>query len=320
VPATDALALHWTTGQADVEDQNLAALLAWIDPDPRHTTRAQRLDAVAAAETRAWGPLRDPEDDELLAELVADFNRLRDNEAARQRAAGRIRDAVLPELVDAYRGAHRAIALLGTLRPAGSVTTRWGEDLRQWARHALRCDADVPPRFRARDEVDQAHRAVVDLERAVEAVPAQLAFDDELIMAEYVVAGQAFAGETVAVDLDNRETKPGNRNRSLVPLVTVRTLGRPPLPIGAKVWWTGDSRVGAEIRAVTPTVRRAGDPADDRPYAVQVALIEGHLRGTRAPAVGTGATFTVLEPNPQPWAPRLGPIPWTHRASPQEAA
>ena len=30
--ATRALALHWASGQSDVEDQNLATLLGWIDP------------------------------------------------------------------------------------------------------------------------------------------------------------------------------------------------------------------------------------------------------------------------------------------------
>jgi hypothetical protein len=31
---TDALAQHWATGQSDLEDRNLATLLAWIDPPP----------------------------------------------------------------------------------------------------------------------------------------------------------------------------------------------------------------------------------------------------------------------------------------------
>src|SRR6202020_3222227 len=31
VAATEALALHWASGQSRVEDQNLGALLGWID-------------------------------------------------------------------------------------------------------------------------------------------------------------------------------------------------------------------------------------------------------------------------------------------------
>ncbi len=37
--ATDALTLHWATGQSAVEDQNLAALLGWIDPPAGLTNR-----------------------------------------------------------------------------------------------------------------------------------------------------------------------------------------------------------------------------------------------------------------------------------------
>src|SRR6266567_4402389 len=34
LPLTSALAAHWATGQSAAEDQNLAALLAWIAPPP----------------------------------------------------------------------------------------------------------------------------------------------------------------------------------------------------------------------------------------------------------------------------------------------
>ena len=37
--ATDALTIHWQTGQLPSEDLNLAALLGWIDPRPAWTAR-----------------------------------------------------------------------------------------------------------------------------------------------------------------------------------------------------------------------------------------------------------------------------------------
>ena len=52
LPMTTALAEHWATGQSDLEDANLAALLGWIDPPPGQTGQQ----AARAAED----PLRSP--------------------------------------------------------------------------------------------------------------------------------------------------------------------------------------------------------------------------------------------------------------------
>ena len=52
LPMTAALAEHWATGQSDLEDANLAALLGWIDPPPGQTGQQ----AARAAED----PLRSP--------------------------------------------------------------------------------------------------------------------------------------------------------------------------------------------------------------------------------------------------------------------
>ncbi len=55
--ATDALALHWASGQSQVEDQNLAALLGWIDP-PAGLTGAEA--AAVAEDPLTWPPLARP--------------------------------------------------------------------------------------------------------------------------------------------------------------------------------------------------------------------------------------------------------------------
>src|SRR5213075_1020530 len=69
--ATDVLGAHWATGQSAVEDQNLAALLGWIDPPAGLTGAAA---AAAAEDPVAWppaGPATDPTfDNEVLAPLI----------------------------------------------------------------------------------------------------------------------------------------------------------------------------------------------------------------------------------------------------------
>ncbi len=69
--ATDMLAMHWASGQSAVEDQNLAALLGWIDP-PAGMTGPEA--AAAAEDPLTWppaGPTTDPTfDNEVLAPLI----------------------------------------------------------------------------------------------------------------------------------------------------------------------------------------------------------------------------------------------------------
>src|SRR5690606_1538312 len=69
--ATEALALHWASGQSDLEDANLAALLGWIDPPPG-VSGAQA--AQEAEDPLIWppaGPATDPGfDNEVLAPAI----------------------------------------------------------------------------------------------------------------------------------------------------------------------------------------------------------------------------------------------------------
>jgi hypothetical protein len=49
---TDALAMHWATGQSPAEDLNLASILGWIDPPPGLTGA----EAAARAEDPGTSP------------------------------------------------------------------------------------------------------------------------------------------------------------------------------------------------------------------------------------------------------------------------
>jgi hypothetical protein len=309
--ATDLLSLHWETGQADLEDQNLAALLGWVDPDPANTSRADRLDAIAAAENRTWGPLRSPEADRDLIDLIRSYHRS-PNGRARDLAVERIRDEVLPELVAAYRGTHQAIRLLRTLNVAPSAAARRDDDRKRWAQHARRSDAAEPPRFTARDTAQWAQNVVAELEGQADLVPAQMAYDDPLIMAEYVDAGQAFTGDVVAVDTNNREVRPGRVNRVRVPIITVRTPSRPAHPTGTAVWWSDNPAIRSVIRSVRPADPDPDDSPDDTPYLVNLTVTAG-MKNNAMPAAGEQHTFATLSLGSGARPVRAGEAPWTHR-------
>ena len=70
--ATDALTIHWQTGQLPSEDLNLAALLGWIDP-PAGMDGPQA--ARAGEASPPAGPDSDPNwDAETLAELIQEWH------------------------------------------------------------------------------------------------------------------------------------------------------------------------------------------------------------------------------------------------------
>ena len=67
LPMTTALAEHWATGQSDLEDANLAALLGWIDPPPGQTGQQAARAAEDPLRSPPAGPATDPNfDNEVL--------------------------------------------------------------------------------------------------------------------------------------------------------------------------------------------------------------------------------------------------------------
>jgi hypothetical protein len=97
---TDLLRRHWATGQSDLEDQHLGALLAWIDP-PEGMSGAETALRAELARNRAGqllcppaGPATDPAfDNRLLAPALARYDAAR--AAASERTPGRVPERVL---------------------------------------------------------------------------------------------------------------------------------------------------------------------------------------------------------------------------------
>jgi hypothetical protein len=195
--ATDALTLHWQTGQLTSEDLNLAALLGWIDP-PAGMDGPQA--ARVGERTPPAGPESDPAwDDATLTGLVRDWHA--DGDAASRSAVRR---------------------------------DRWSSDRRRWTAH---CDRIAEGRafFRNIPTPIQDARRLRLAESLTEALEREMAWDDQLVMAALVAGGEALAGRVVAADLERRGQS-ANGRRVRRPLITIEPALEFPKPAGTTLF------------------------------------------------------------------------------------
>lgn len=308
VAMTEALALHWATGQSATEDRNLAALLGWIDPPPG-LSGAQ---AAALAEDPAiWppaGPRTDPEfDNARLAPAIAAYHEAPD-EPARRQAYAVLAELLRSQLAPTWELMWRGLALLRRLAPGAHVPDRWAADrmaFTEFADSVRTGQARPQPR---RDGAVAAARRLHRLERAQAAYVVQRAYDDPLVMAEYRLTGEAFAG-TVTHAEPNRVSDSGKK-RVLRPRIVVVTEDWMPLPLGTVVY----SPARPSQRATVVRLHRT-----DATTEVELELAGGMGRSLTpppgsVPAVGEWVTYTTLahEYRPEATFPAPEETPWTH--------
>jgi hypothetical protein len=313
VAATDALALHWASGQSAVEDLNLAALLGWIEP-PAGRTGSQ---AAAEGEDRVlWppaGPATDPTfDNEVLAPLIAACARADGDPGALRRAESALHNALSGQLTPTWGLMWRAVGLLRALPPGVRVATRWDADKDTFTRYVDYLREGGPPQPR-RDSAVAAARRLDWLERSLAGYTAQRAMDDPLVMAEYRMTGEAFAGTVTAAEPGRIDGT--GRRRKLRPWITVAT--GDPLRIEAGDTLRSPDRPAqsALVVSVSP-----GWPAD-----VVLELSGGMGRALTpapgsVPAVGDRACYTTLSDSYQPPGsfPSRDETPWTHGGPPPQ--
>ena len=296
--ATQLLSSCFATGQSEMEDENLASLLAWICNEEE-----SGLEHIFKAERTAYGP--SPSTDferELAPEIEAWTEADRAGDITlRAQVEERIADLARGEILPAYQATHNAIRLLRQIDEARSVERRWAQDLRSWGFYAVRCQNGIPTFKRRQDPI----RAASTLERwssALERLEFDEAMDDPLILAEHDAAGRCLVGRVTDRDMVNREIKPQNSRETLVPLITIQLMSSTMLLAGEDVIWTGSPSVKAEIREL------GGGEA-------VIAIMSGHKNGTRSPHVGDEATFAAISyfGGPPPRSPE--DVPWTHRGS-----
>jgi hypothetical protein len=315
---TELLALHWATGQSNLEDQHLGALLAWIDPPEGESGAGAALRAELERGPGGLlycppaGPATDPEfDNRLLAPAMARYDAARasgDPEGA-DRAEEAIRGLVASQLRPTWDGLWRGVDLLRALPEGARVTDRWKRDRWSYTGHRDRVRAGEPPQPKHDDAVTAA-RKLATRETAQAQLDAQEALDDPLVMARRRLAGEAFAGEVTEVVMACSKARvPRPR-----PLVTVRTDDRPHLAEAAKV-----HRDTAGGRAQQGECVARGEAEG----TVVVRLTGGMGRGRvpdpgSVPEVGDHVCWTLFDHAPRGGPELPGPeeTPWTHGGPP----
>ncbi|GIH18876.1 hypothetical protein Raf01_70480 [Rugosimonospora africana] len=294
--ATEALALHWATGQSLVEDQNLAALLGWIDP-PVGLTGAQA--AVLAEDAGTWppaGPTTDPTfDSTVLAPLIQ---------------AGDVpglEKALTAQLEPTWGLVWRAVDRLRALPAGPRVAGRWDADKEAYTAHVQHLRDGGPPQPR-RDSATAAAQRLNRLERAQASYAAQRAFDDPLVLAEYRLAGEAFVGTVTAAEPERVEG--AGRSRKLRPHIVVSTAD--PVRLAPGTALVAPTRSGQKATLIAIT----GD-------GVLLELSGGMGRAATpapgtVPEVGERICYSSLTDGYQPVAdfPRREDTPWTHGGPP----
>lgn len=315
LPMTAALAGHWVTGQSATEDANLGALLGWIDPPDGRSGREAARAAEDPARCPPAGPATDPAfDNEVLAPLLdAVRAATQAGDGVRlSRAQAAMDDALRSQLEPTWALLWRAVDLLRAVPAAGHVERRWADDRRSFTSQVAWLRGGGAPQPR-RDSAVAAARRLARLERDQQRYAAERAYDDPLVMAEYRMTGEAFAGTVTAAEPE-RLVNPSGKRALLRPEITVAT-GDPALfEPGSVLCSPARPRQKARI---------TGLAARDGRALVTVELEGGMGRRLTpepgsVPAVGEEVTYASLtiEYHQQPKFPAAENTPWTHGGPP----
>ncbi|MGP3752647.1 hypothetical protein [Streptomyces sp. IBSNAI001] len=336
--ATDLLNRHWATGQSSLEDQHLGALLAWVDP-PAGESGAEAALRAELERDRAGqlvcppaGPATDPAfDNKLLAPAIERYDRARTALAAAEdgvdadtrlgelsAAEREIRSLLAGVMLPTWDAVWRGIDLLRELPEGTRAEDRWTRDRWSFTAHRDRVRAGEPPQPR-RDDAVTAAQKLASRETAQAQLDAQEALDDPLVLAGRRLAGEAFVGEVVEVEMAYSESKrPSPR-----PLVTVRTAERPHLGERTKVYRSLDGK--PQTAEFVGYATEATGPADAPESAVDLVLrITDRMGRGKEPAPGSvpepgdRIAWTLFEHDQRggPKLPDPEDTPWTHGGPP----
>lgn len=328
--ATDLLNRHWATGQSNLEDQHLGALLAWIDPPPDGGSgRDAALRAETARDGRGQllcppaGPATDPAfDNRLLAPAIDEYDRARQSLGAAEdgpgadeqlgrltRAEREIRALLESQARPTWDAVWRGLDLLRELPEGARVADRWTRDRWSFTGHRDRVRSGEPPQPRHDDAVTAAQK-LASRETAQGQLEAQEALDDPLVLAGRRLSGEAFIGEVTDVVMAYSESKrPGPR-----PLITLYCEDSPQLGERTKVYRSLDGKPqSAEFVG--------WDPAGDGTLVVRLTDRMGRGKEPAEgslPEKGDRIAWTLFEHDQRggPKLPSTEETPWTHGGPP----
>ncbi|MEU8260385.1 hypothetical protein AB0C02_07165 [Micromonospora sp. NPDC048999] len=316
VAVSEALTLHWATGQSAVEDLHLPALLGWIDPPPGCTGAAAAARAEDPGRCPPSGPATDPDfDNRRLAPAMAAYAETEDDAEARAGAYAELERLLRDQLAPTWELMWRGVGLLRALPPGARVAGRWDGDKDAFTGHAEHVDAGGSPQPR-RDGAVAAAVRLHRLERAMASYAVQRAYDDPIVMAEHRLTGEAFVGEVTLAD--PKRVDDSGKRPVLRPRVQVVTAEPVAVPVGATLYSPARPSQKAKVVFLTPGA--------DGKTEVVLELSGGMGRGLTAPPgtvpeVGERLCFTTLSDAFLPAGnfPAAEETPWTHGGPPAVA-
>jgi hypothetical protein len=340
LPMTTALAEHWATGQSDLEDANLAALLGWIDPPDGLTGQQAARLAEDPVRCPPAGPVTDPTfDNEVLEGRMAAIRdaTLAGDGPALARAQAAMDAALRGQLAPTWELMWRAHALLTALPEADHGQRRWKDDRRSFTAQAAWLREGGAPQPR-RDSAVAAAKRLARLEREQQRLAVERAHDDPLVMAEYRLTGEAFAGAVVQADLTRLDTE--GKKAKLRPWLVVATTDAVIVEPGTVLACPAYPSQSARVIEVTTASQNDNDNDNDNDgdkdkdkdtnpgpdgTLVTLELSGGMGRALAAPpgttpALGDEVTYTTLRDDfqPAPQFPSREETPWTHGGPPLE--
>ncbi|MER7911434.1 hypothetical protein [Streptomyces sp. NPDC096068] len=319
IPLTGLLGMHWITGQSLLEDDDLASLLAWIDP-PRHAASGR--DAADKAADRAThrpaGPATDAAfDNDQLAPLFHAY----------ARAHGQEQPRILEELNSLLTAYMRptwdlmwhAYTLLQALPEAKNTTRRWALERTAFTDECTYLAEDGRPRPAREQAVATAVRLAVT-EHAVITFAAERATDDPFVQAELRTTGEAFGGHVTTIEPEH--TLRGPTGRGLWrPRFTVTTADPVLLESGRPLACHTHPSARYRIRTITH-LDGATLAETDGDTVVELEITAGMGPATRPnhavlPEPGAFLVFTLAPDHYQmPEFPTRDKTPWTHGGPP----
>ncbi|WP_433194544.1 hypothetical protein ACQP1G_38210 [Nocardia sp. CA-107356] len=306
--ATDVLGQHWATGQSAMEDGNLAALLGWIDPPAGRDGPQAALEAEDPLTWPPAGPATDPLfDREALVGIFRDYDHAR-TDRDRRTARARLETAVRGQIEPTWELVWRAIDLMRALPAGDRVGTRWARDVKAFQKTDDYIAGDGPPQPKHPNPVNSA-REINWLERAKAEYDAQRAFDDPLVMAEFRLAGEAFAGTVTAVEIDPRSRRS--------PQATITITTNDPVRLIAETTGLRDHHRPQQKGTITAV--------DSGPDQTRITLRLSKGMGNNSipipgsvPKVNDHVCYTLLSDRYTPTGkfPEPSMTPWTHGGPP----
>lgn len=295
LPATEALATHWQTGQLPTEDLNLSALLGWISPSANEDGPTC---ALAGEMLPPAGPLTDPNwDASELTDLIKAWHAAASNTAVRAAVVARFEMEIRAQLNHTWEDCWRTLNLLDNLQEAPSVTHRWERDRRAWTRQYEGMMSGTA-RFRNVPTPTQSAKTLRRLEKATSNLDAEMALDDPLILAKYVADGEALSARVTQLDVTQVRR----------PLLTLEPFAHFTRPRGTTLFLASNPEVRIEILSC------AGDCVTAQVTAGALTRKTNH----RLPSVGEEVILSPFGKSDFYPSPNYEVVPWTHQIDDQE--